>query len=631
VAPSGETFRQFSDVCERVLSTLDVDALLGVSTEAALELTPADAAHLWLEEEEGRLRLVAWRSLPHRTDVLPPRLELQRGDGIVGRVVAHRAPRHSADLLGEPLDDVDAWLTAAGYSSQIAVPVAVGSRALGALVVLAREWRRFGASTVERLQALGVVVARALETARAHRRARGRAERLAALSARADVIARASGRALADGVAEAAVALLAGRSAHVWMAHDHDAVLRIAGGFGAGELAEPPEADGRELRPHRPGLADVGRGREIVDMVFESRQPEYVPDVTVDVRWIGAGEAPCRPGGAYAAIPLVSGERALGVLTLAFDERRPFDDDDRELLQLLAGHAATAMEHDRLQRDMAGRSAQLERLARVTTDSLAAKNAEMDTFLYSVSHDLKAPLVAVQGLAGALLEDHGERLDDRGRHYLARLEANVLQMERLIDDLLRLSRVGRESRRPEAVSLADVVDGVVREVDHPCRCRAVTLVVGALHTVRGVRAQVEQVMRELVSNAVTYLGDTPCPRIEIGSEWHGGEVECWVKDNGIGIDVEYHRKVFEVFHRLKEVDAAGSGVGLAVVKKIVEGAGGRVWVESARGRGATFRFTWPAASTGSAEGEGCAELVDGIDRGPIDAVASARLKGVANS
>jgi len=125
--------------------------------------------------------------------------------------------------------------------------------------------------------------------------------------------------------------------------------------------------------------------------------------------------------------------------------------------------------------------------------------------------------------------------------------------------------------------------------------RGIRVEIGELHPVHGVSAHVEQVMRNLIGNAVKYLGDAREPRIEIGSVRRDHLVEAWVTDNGIGIDPAYHGRIFEMFQRLNDVHVEGTGIGLAIVKKIIEGAGGRVWVESARGQGATFRFTWPGA------------------------------------
>jgi signal transduction histidine kinase len=238
---------------------------------------------------------------------------------------------------------------------------------------------------------------------------------------------------------------------------------------------------------------------------------------------------------------------------------------------------------------------QAEELRR-TLGELEAKNADLDSFVYSVSHDLKSPLVAVQGLAGMIVEDYGGRLDDEGRHLLGRVQANVEHMERLIQDLLELSRVGRESRGPERVPMADVVEELVAEAGAAIRERGIEVTSVDLGALWGVRTRIEQVMRNLLGNAIKYMGDTASPAIEIGMREGGPLVECWVRDNGIGIDPEYQDKVFEIFQRLHDVDVEGTGVGLAITRRIVEAVGGRLWVESSKGRGATFRFTWPSAS-----------------------------------
>src|SRR5262249_52032967 len=143
-----------------------------------------------------------------------------------------------------------------------------------------------------------------------------------------------------------------------------------------------------------------------------------------------------------------------------------------------------------------------------------------------------------------------------------------------------------------------VLDDVAAEVAGPIRERGVALVLGDLPTIWGIRTQVEQVFRNLVGNAVKYLGDVGSGRVEVGATGQGAFVECYVRDNGIGIDPAYHERVFEVFQRLKEIEVEGPGVGLAIVKKIVHGAGGRLWLESAKGQGATFRFTWPKKASG---------------------------------
>jgi signal transduction histidine kinase len=202
--------------------------------------------------------------------------------------------------------------------------------------------------------------------------------------------------------------------------------------------------------------------------------------------------------------------------------------------------------------------------------------------------------VAIQGLAGIVVEDYAPLLVDDGRRLLDRLQANVKQMERLIRDLLELSRVGRASSRPEAVDVAEIVDDLRVELAPALRARGIELVHAGAGVLWGVRMRVTQVLSNLISNAAKYMGDQPAPRIEVGSRSRGALVETYVKDNGIGIDPEYHDKIFEIFHRLREVEAEGTGVGLTITKKIVESAGGRLRIESEKGKGATFFFTWPA-------------------------------------
>jgi signal transduction histidine kinase len=286
---------------------------------------------------------------------------------------------------------------------------------------------------------------------------------------------------------------------------------------------------------------------------------------------------------AALVVPLIAKNEAIGTLT--FDEvraPRQWSPAQVDLAMTIAGQVALSVENARL----------FDESQRARAD-LQEKNAELDTFVYSVSHDLKAPLVTIQGMAGLLLDEYGPELPADAARYLGRIQANTQQMERLIVDLLALSRIGRESRASAAVSLADVLGDVAAELAGPIRERGVQLVVGELPTIWGIRTQIEQVFRNLVGNAVKYLGDGGDGRVEVGASEQGPFVECYVRDNGIGIDPAYHERIFEVFQRLKEIDVEGTGVGLAIVKKIVHGAGGRLWVESAKGQGATFKLTWP--------------------------------------
>ena len=168
-------------------------------------------------------------------------------------------------------------------------------------------------------------------------------------------------------------------------------------------------------------------------------------------------------------------------------------------------------------------------------------------------------------------------------------------MERLIQDLLQFSRVGRESRAPEAVDLAELVDEFVAQRGETLRARGIEVIRHDTGALWGVRTSIEQVVSNLLGNATKYMGDQPAPRIEIGMRPRGAFVECRVKDNGIGIDPRYHEKIFEIFQRLHNREQyPGTGIGLAVCRRIVERHGGRIWVESEEGKGSTFYFMIPA-------------------------------------
>lgn len=261
--------------------------------------------------------------------------------------------------------------------------------------------------------------------------------------------------------------------------------------------------------------------------------------------------------------------------------------------QQLTAMVQSVQEKNKELEQRAAENSQLVETLQQTLGELQAKNAELDSFVYSVSHDLKAPLVTLQGMSSLLLEDYGEQLEEDGRYYVERLQANTRHMERLILDLLALSRIGREARNVEVVPLDELVDEVLLEQAEAMSARQITMVRHPLGSVVALRTQMLQVISNVLGNAVKYLGDTPGPTIEIGRQERQTETVLYVKDNGIGIDPAYHAKIFEVFQRLQDLDVEGSGVGLAIVKKIIDAAGGRIWVESARGQGATFHFTWP--------------------------------------
>lgn len=247
---------------------------------------------------------------------------------------------------------------------------------------------------------------------------------------------------------------------------------------------------------------------------------------------------------------------------------------------LLYARLAQAHESERRER----------RLVQERTAELTVANQDLEAFSYSVSHDLRAPLRSVTGFAQALEEDFGDRLDAEAKRLLGVIQQSVRQMDRLIEDLLAFAKLGRQSLARTPVSVERLARAVLDELAPSFAGRRVEVTVGALGTVEGDPALLRQVLVNLLTNAIKFTGRREHARIEIGRV----EDAFHVKDNGAGFDMRQLDKLFGVFQRLHRADEyAGTGVGLAIVKRVVERHGGRVWAESAPGQGATFYFTLP--------------------------------------
>lgn len=228
-------------------------------------------------------------------------------------------------------------------------------------------------------------------------------------------------------------------------------------------------------------------------------------------------------------------------------------------------------------------------------------NEELKSFAYVVSHDLKAPLRGVGSLADWLMTDYADKLDDQGREYLSLVKGRVSRMDALIDGILEYSRVGRINDVQIAVDLNVLVADIIQLLAPPAQ---VTVTVdGPLPTLFGGRTRLQQVFQNLISNAIKHL-DKPVGRIRVGCADLGDAWQFSVADNGPGIEARHHERIFQLFQVLTPRDQKEStGVGLALVKKIVELHGGRVWLESRVGEGSTFFFTLPKTGTPNTAGE----------------------------
>jgi len=324
-------------------------------------------------------------------------------------------------------------------------------------------------------------------------------------------------------------------------------------------------------------LQALRRGEsQLIDVDALPAGPETAALLASDVRY-------------YVVVPMIAGGELLGALSFG-GPAATFPKEQLAIVREVATQLAIAIVQARLLARVRGHAAELESSVLQRTAELEATNKELESFSYSVSHDLRAPLRAVDGYARMLEEDYGARLDDEGRRLIGVVRGASARMGTLIDDLLAFSRLGRKELACRPVDMMALVREVLAETEH-ARAR---IDLARLPPAGADPGLLKQVWNNLIGNAVKYSGKSPAPRIEIGGREADGENIYWVRDNGVGFDMRYADKLFGVFQRLHRAEEfPGTGVGLAIVQRVVVRHGGRVWAESAPGEGACFHFSLP--------------------------------------
>lgn len=333
----------------------------------------------------------------------------------------------------------------------------------------------------------------------------------------------------------------------------------------------------------------------------------YAPDVQLDPRYL-AGDAHTR---SELVVPLRVRERTIGVLNLESPERAAFAEHARQLLTTFAEHAALALDNAQLVVSLEQAVAEVQhlnadledRVAQRTTDlqqrtaQLEAANKELEAFSYSISHDLRAPLRAMDGFARLLVADHATHLPTEAQHYLSQVRDGAQRMSQLIDDLLAFARLGRRALQFQSLTSAEVaalVQAVVNDLRVEVPDRPVEVLIADLPGCQADSALLKQVFINLLSNAFKFSQTQAETRVEVGCVASDDGPAYYVRDHGVGFDMRYSHKLFGVFQRLhSESDFEGTGVGLAIVQRILHKHGGRIWAEAEVGRGATFYFTLP--------------------------------------
>ncbi|MDN3581792.1 sensor histidine kinase [Mucilaginibacter flavus] len=285
----------------------------------------------------------------------------------------------------------------------------------------------------------------------------------------------------------------------------------------------------------------------------------------------------------------------VGTFAIYHREPRTPKDVDLERIAYAARFANLAIENRRIRAEILEHKNHLEQLVAERTEALSHANEELEAFSYSVSHDLRAPLRAIAGFSNIMLEDYADKLDEDGQKTLNTIVNNALRMGMLIDDILSFSKLSRAEKVNSTLDMKAIFKNVFDELlrQEPAGHKVV-FELGELAPSIGDQAMITQVVTNFISNALKYSRNTPETKIIVSSKIAHGSVIYAVKDNGAGFDEKYKNKLFKIFSRLhNDRDFEGTGIGLSIVKKVIERHGGVVSAEGALGQGATFSFSLP--------------------------------------
>jgi signal transduction histidine kinase/FixJ family two-component response regulator len=586
------------DVGKALSGAKNLNAMLDSTCQAMVKHVDAAFARVWiLNDAEDVLELRASAGMYTHLDGAHARVPL--GKLKIGLIAQERRPHLTNDVQTDPRIGDHEWARREGMVSFVGHPLLVDDELVGVAALFARrELGRDvfdGVASVCDMIALGVSRYRADEQRKQlYLTQRMRAAQMRALADAALAINTASD---VHGVLQ----VIADRAA--LLIGTHQAVVTLIGSEKEPSLRATHLSDQYALFRAESGLPEstgVCLGIDRLPEPVRLTHAELLADERyAELERTRKERVPMR---GWLAAPLLGrGNAQLGSIQLS-DKLAggEFSEDDVRVLGQLAQLSAVALENMQLTARMAAIAMDNARLfqdAQKLIRALERSNAELDQFAYVASHDLKAPLRGIANLAQWLEEDMGEAITEPAREQLDLLKSRVHRMEGLINGILDYSRAGRMHANPEPVHVGRLVAEVV-ELLAPADG---TVRVGEdMPVVVTERVPLQQVFMNLIGNALKHAkrGD---PSVQVDAREEGWWHQFSITDNGPGIAREFHDKIWAIFQTLEPRDVVeGTGIGLSVVKKIVEGKGGRVWVESVPGAGATFRFTWPKTEKGGA-------------------------------
>jgi signal transduction histidine kinase len=575
---------ELARVARSLTATLDMGAVGERIVTSVRELFGVKASTLRLLQPDGSLRALASAGEAFSTrsgeDVLVT------GTGLASVAVAEGRPIWSADVLNEPrirlTDQMRDYQLRSGDRSMMAVPLRAHETIIGSLGLADGTGRIYSDSEVALAQTFADQAALALENARLFEETEQRAQEQAGLS----VIATAVSQSLQlDEILKTTL----------------DKVLEVTGRKRVSIRLKNPVTGEVTLSAHRgfsqEEIKDLRRKlpHRASEQVFASGEA-----LIIDASAVGAELGSLLPQSRSVAwIPIKARVSVVGVMGISATEPIPFSPREVAFLEAIGNVIGVAVANARLFEDVTVSKRELEKANNslaLQTNDLERSNAELEQFAYVASHDLQEPLRMVTGYTQLLAKRYGDKLDQNANEYIDYAVEGAKRMQRLIHDLLDFSRIGTRGKKFVPADCQAIVTETLRILQPAIQESGANITYDSLPTVMGDESQLLQLFQNLIGNAMKYRDSKP-PVVQVSCKQ---ESEHWlfsVRDNGIGIDPQYANRIFVIFQRLHARDEyPGTGIGLAVCKKIVERHGGKIWVESKLGKGATFYFTMAAAA-----------------------------------
>lgn len=582
---SNEKLGVLSKAVQRINTILDDEVILRVLISAAMGIADAEGGAAG-RHVDGEMRFTEYN---RGGETIPVDYRFKRGEGVPGHVMETCQPYLSADAAHDPhvIPEIQERL---GFTTLADIPImSRDGRLLGCFEIHnKRGGAPFGDTDIELLKALAAGAAIALENAEmlqmcslAQEEAKATNDELlninrivSACTTRLslqDVLEKALDEALVIADVEGGTICL--------LAPDETLELAVQRNASAETIAD--------LTEHR-----IKVGECLCGAAAKELKPLILPNQHAVLEYSTREALRNENIHFHAAFPLVTGNRCVGVLCIFTRTRRKPSTRKLRILETVTGQVALAIENSMLYEQTVRHAALLEEKVAERTRELEQANRELEAFSFSVSHDLRAPLVIIDGYCSALLEEHSNQLSSQGKTYLMRLQKAGQRMSQMIEALLNLSRYTRGKLQREIVDISEIAREVAADLKKSDPQRHVAFHLAEEIKVNADPRLIRVVLTNLLGNAWKYTAQKPIAVIEFGTVEQQGETAYFVKDNGAGFDMAYAEKLFAPFQRLHRQDEfPGTGIGLATVQRIIHRHGGRIWADARPNEGATFLFT----------------------------------------